>query len=161
MQAGASTVTERLNEYQALRDKAQAMATLLGFQQRDLIQGIDRPNAQAPALLSSGNSSHRLLHSSYRRALRHLGIAHVPLADRSQGWEEEVCSMTPVLALTHQTGVRLAEGGFLLIMIAGVWLVAAQIPSLKYAKARTIVAGLLLALGGLLLIIATHGGGFA
>ena len=68
--------------------------------------------------------------------------------------------MTPVLALTHQTGVRLAEVGFLLIMIAGVWLVAAQIPSLKYAKARTIVAGALLALGGLLLIIATHGGGF-
>jgi hypothetical protein len=68
--------------------------------------------------------------------------------------------VTPVLALTHQTGVRLAEVGFLLIMIAGVWLVAAQIPALKYAKARTIVAGALLALGGLLLIIATHGGGF-
>ena len=50
----AATVTERLNEYQALRDKAQAMATLLGFQQRDLIQGIDRLNAQALALLTGG-----------------------------------------------------------------------------------------------------------
>jgi hypothetical protein len=68
--------------------------------------------------------------------------------------------VTPVLALTHQTGVRLAEVGFLLIMIAGVWLVAAQLPAFKFAQARTIVAGVLLALGGLLLIIATHGGGF-
>jgi hypothetical protein len=49
-----ATVTERLNDYQALRDKAQAMATLLGFQQRDLIQGIDRLNAQALALLTGG-----------------------------------------------------------------------------------------------------------
>ena len=68
--------------------------------------------------------------------------------------------MTPVLALTHQTGVRLAEVGFLLIMITGVWLVAAEIPSFKFARARTIVAGVLLALGGLLLIIAIRGGGF-
>jgi len=65
-----------------------------------------------------------------------------------------------VLALTHQTGVRLAEIGFLLILIAGVWLVAAEIPAFKFARARTIVAGVLLALSGLLLIIATYGGGF-
>jgi len=68
--------------------------------------------------------------------------------------------VTPVLALTHQTGVRLAEVGFLLILIAGVWLVAAEIPSFGFAKARTMVAGVLLALSGLLLIIATRGGGF-
>jgi len=48
-----------------------------------------------------------------------------------------------VLVLTHQTGVRLAEIGFLLILIAGVWLVAAQIPAFKFARARTIVAGVL------------------
>jgi len=65
-----------------------------------------------------------------------------------------------VLVLTHQTGVRLAEIGFLLILIAGVWLVAAQIPAFKFARARTIVAGVLLAISGLLLIIATYGGGF-
>lgn len=68
--------------------------------------------------------------------------------------------MALVLALTHQTGVRLAEVGLLLILIAGVWLVAAEIPAFKLARARTMVAGVLLALSGLLLIIATHGGGF-
>jgi len=69
-------------------------------------------------------------------------------------------SVNLVLALTHQTGVRFAEIGFLLILIAGVWLVAAEIPAFKFARARTIVAGVLLALSGLLLIIATYGGGF-
>jgi uncharacterized membrane protein SirB2 len=71
-----------------------------------------------------------------------------------------VLAVNPVLALTHQTGVRLAEVGFLLILIAGVWLVAAEIPAFKFARARTIVADVLLAMSGLLLIIATHGGGF-
>jgi hypothetical protein len=33
-----------------------------------------------------------------------------------------------LLALTSRTGVRLAEVGFLLIVIAGIWLVVAQIP---------------------------------
>jgi hypothetical protein len=56
--------------------------------------------------------------------------------------------------------VRLAEVGFLLIVIAGVWLAAAQIPQLKLHTARTTVAGLLLATAGLLLIIATHWGHF-
>jgi hypothetical protein len=68
--------------------------------------------------------------------------------------------MSRVLAFAHQTGVRLAEYGFLLIMFAGVWLAAAQIPKLKMGTARTIVAGLALALAGLLLIIATHWGHF-
>ena len=68
--------------------------------------------------------------------------------------------MNPVLAMTHQTGVRFAEVGFLLILIAGVWLVSAEIPALKFARARTIVAGVLLAISGILLIIATRWGGF-
>ena len=68
--------------------------------------------------------------------------------------------MNLVLALTPQTGVKLAEFGFLLILFAGIWLAAAQIPRLKLATARTIVAGLALALAGLLLIIATHWGHF-
>jgi hypothetical protein len=68
--------------------------------------------------------------------------------------------MDPVLALTHQTGIRLAEVGFLLILFAGIWLVAAEIPMFGLSRARTIVAGIALALAGVLLIIATHWGQF-
>ena len=64
------------------------------------------------------------------------------------------------LALAHHTGVRLAEIGFLLILFAGVWLAAAQVPAFRFGTARTIVAGIALALAGLLLIIATHWGHF-
>jgi len=64
------------------------------------------------------------------------------------------------LALAHHTGRRLAEIGFLLILFAGVWLAAAQIPRFKLATARTIVASIALALAGVLLIIATHWGHF-
>jgi hypothetical protein len=65
-----------------------------------------------------------------------------------------------VLALTHHTGIDLAEVGFLLILIAGVWLAAAEIPQLKLGRSRRIVAGTALAIGGVLLIIATHWGSF-
>jgi len=58
--------------------------------------------------------------------------------------------MNVVLALTHQTGRRLAEIGFLFVLFAGVWL----------GTARTIVAGIALAIGGLLLVVATHWGHF-
>ena len=68
--------------------------------------------------------------------------------------------MNLILGLAHQTGVRLAEVGFLLVLFAGVWLIGAQIPQFKLATTRTIVAGAALALGGLLLIIATHWGHF-
>ena len=68
--------------------------------------------------------------------------------------------MSFVLALTHQTGRRLAEIGFLLVLFAGIWLAAAQIPQLKLGTARTIIAGIALAIGGLLLLIATHSGHF-
>jgi hypothetical protein len=57
-------------------------------------------------------------------------------------------------------GSNLAEVGFLLILFAGVWFVAAQIPAFKIPTERTIVAGIALALGGLLLIIATGLGYF-
>jgi hypothetical protein len=56
--------------------------------------------------------------------------------------------------------VILAEVGFLLILVAGLWLVAAQIPALKMGTVRTIVAGCALASAGVLLIIATHWGHF-
>jgi hypothetical protein len=65
-----------------------------------------------------------------------------------------------VLTLAQHTGRRLAEIGFLLILFAGIWLAAAQIPAFKFATARTIVAGIALAVAGLLLIIATHWGHF-
>jgi hypothetical protein len=68
--------------------------------------------------------------------------------------------MNLVLGFARHTGVRLAEVGFLLMLFAGVWLTAAQLPRFKFGAARTIVAGVALAIGGLLLIIATHWGHF-
>lgn len=68
--------------------------------------------------------------------------------------------MNPILGLTHNAGTRLAEVGFLLILFAGCWLVAAQIPRLGLHTVRTVVAGVALALGGALLIVATHWGHF-
>jgi len=66
-----------------------------------------------------------------------------------------------IAAITRHTGIRLAEVGFLLILIAGVWLVFAEIlDPAKWGKFRTIVSGVLLAIAGLLLIIATHCGHF-
>jgi hypothetical protein len=69
--------------------------------------------------------------------------------------------MHPAIALSQHTGTRLAEVGFLLILIAGVWLVAAEIPAFKFAHARKIVAGAALAVAGILLIIAVHSGHFS
>jgi len=68
--------------------------------------------------------------------------------------------MNLMLGFAHHTGTRLAEVGFLLLLFAGVWLAAAQIPLFKFATARTIVAGLALAISGVLLIIAVHWGHF-
>ncbi|MEO6796859.1 MAG: hypothetical protein ABI401_14855 [Candidatus Dormibacter sp.] len=68
--------------------------------------------------------------------------------------------MDTVPGFAHSTGVLLAKVGFLLMLFAGIWLAAAQFPLFKFATARTAVAGIALALGGLLLIIATHWGHF-
>jgi hypothetical protein len=65
-----------------------------------------------------------------------------------------------VVALTAHTGTRLAEVGFLLILIAGVWLVAAELLRDKWRRFRSVVAGAALAIAGVLLIIATHWGQF-
>jgi hypothetical protein len=68
-----------------------------------------------------------------------------------------------VVAITHATGIKLAEVGYLLILIAGVWLVASEMASLgaaKWHKFRMFVAGGCLAASGILLIVATHWGGF-
>ena len=66
-----------------------------------------------------------------------------------------------VLALTRHDGARLAEVGFLLIVLAGVWLiVAVEIPALADTRARTLGAGVLFAISGVLLLVATHWGHF-
>jgi hypothetical protein len=68
--------------------------------------------------------------------------------------------VSPTLAFTHHTGIRLAEVGFLLVLIAGVWLVASNLPQFKWATLRSIVAGIALAIAGVLLIMATRWGHF-
>jgi hypothetical protein len=65
-----------------------------------------------------------------------------------------------ILALTRHNGLRIAEVGFLLMLFAGVWLVASDIPRLGLSRSRGVVAGSALAIGALLLIIATHWGHF-
>ena len=83
------------------------------------------------------------------------------MADRSCMGGGGELPMALVLAFSDQTGVTLAEVGFLLILISGVWLVAAQIPAFKMPTARTILAGIALACGGVLLVVATRRGHFA
>jgi hypothetical protein len=68
--------------------------------------------------------------------------------------------MSLVFGLARHTGVRLAEVGFLLVLIAGIWLAASQLPQLRWRTTRVVVAGLALAVAGILLIIATHWGHF-
>ncbi|HLI51323.1 MAG TPA: hypothetical protein VKU87_05970 [Thermomicrobiaceae bacterium] len=64
--------------------------------------------------------------------------------------------MVPLLALTAHTGARLAEIGFLLVAIAGVWIFAGEVVASRWSRFRLSVAGILLAAAGVLLIIATH-----
>jgi UPF0716 family protein affecting phage T7 exclusion len=68
--------------------------------------------------------------------------------------------MTLAFGIAAHTGVRLAEVGFLLVVIAGVWLAASQLQQFRFGTVRTVVAGVLLAVAGILLIIATHWGHF-
>jgi hypothetical protein len=68
--------------------------------------------------------------------------------------------MSLVLGLTDHTGIRLAEVGFLLIAFAGFWFAAADIAWFRLGKTRSIIAGMALASGAVLLIIATHWGHF-
>ena len=63
-----------------------------------------------------------------------------------------------MLTLNQHATKILAAVSFLLILIAGLWFVASEIPALRMSKARRIVAGIALAIAGILLIIATHWG---
>jgi hypothetical protein len=66
-----------------------------------------------------------------------------------------------MLAISHATGIKLAEVGFLLLVIAGVWSVAAEVlQPVKWRTVRTVEAGAALAAAGVLLIVATHWGHF-
>jgi hypothetical protein len=65
-----------------------------------------------------------------------------------------------IVLMTHHTGRRLAELGFLLVLFAGAWFAAAEVPQFKFASGRSIVGGLALAVAGLLLIVAIHWGHF-
>jgi len=60
--------------------------------------------------------------------------------------------------MSHHTGIKLAEVGFLLMLFAGVWFVVAGLPRFRGRRSRNVVAGAALAVGSLLLIVATHFG---
>jgi hypothetical protein len=74
-----------------------------------------------------------------------------------------------LIAFAHSGSVRVAEVAFLLVLIAGVWIVSGSLTKvdrthtwhgivLASSRFRMVVAGVLLACGGLLLIVATHWG---
>ena len=78
--------------------------------------------------------------------------------------------MSPVLPFAHSTAVRVAEIAFLLFVVAGIWIAAASLTErdawgtrwrfvvMAPKRFRMVVAGLLLATGGVLLIVAAHWG---
>ena len=75
-----------------------------------------------------------------------------------------------LLAFSHSSGVRIAEAAFLLFAIAGLWIASASLTKVNKTHTRSrfiviassrfrmVVAGVLLASGGVLLIVATHWG---
>jgi hypothetical protein len=75
-----------------------------------------------------------------------------------------------LVAFSHATGVKVAEVAFLLFVIAGGWIASASLTKVERthtwlgfivvasSRFRMIVAGALLACGGLLLVIATRWG---
>jgi hypothetical protein len=65
-----------------------------------------------------------------------------------------------LLTISRHTSDRIAEVAFLLILIAGVWLVAAELLPPRWHKVRMVVAGVLFAIAGLLMIIVIHSGHF-
>ena len=77
--------------------------------------------------------------------------------------------MSLTLGFAHPTAVKLAEIAFLLFVIAGVWIASASISHadrwhlakfvvMSPSRFRMTVAGILLAAGGVLLIVAAHWG---
>ena len=69
--------------------------------------------------------------------------------------------MSVLLAMSAGTGRKVAEVGFLLLVIAGIWLAASQFQQPRWGVLRTIVAGVAIAAGGVLLLVAVHWGHFS
>jgi hypothetical protein len=75
-----------------------------------------------------------------------------------------VTGVNLILAISHATGIRIAEVAFLLFVIAGIWTAFGwAMPErldrpFASRRFRMIVAGILIAAAGLLLIISTHFG---
>ena len=66
-----------------------------------------------------------------------------------------------IVAMSAGTGTKVAEVGFLMFVIAGVWFVVSEFDhNPKRVRMRHVVAGTLVAVGGVLLIVATHWGHF-
>jgi len=63
-----------------------------------------------------------------------------------------------LLAISHHATVRLAEIGFLLFLIAGVWMVAAETVAGRWSRFRLSISGVLIAVGSVLLIVGLHWG---
>jgi hypothetical protein len=66
--------------------------------------------------------------------------------------------MSLILTINRATSARIAEIAYLLILIAGIWMVVAELTKLKLHTVRMVVAGIALGAAGLLLLIATHWG---
>lgn len=72
--------------------------------------------------------------------------------------------MGPFLAFSHNASVTVAEVAFLLVLIAGIWIAFGWLVESKRdsrfrgVRFRMVVAGLLIAVAGLLLIIASRWG---
>ena len=66
-----------------------------------------------------------------------------------------------MLALTHESGRRLAEVASLLIVIAGIWLIVAEVSGERFKTFRLTVVGAALAVADTLFIIAIRSAGFA
>jgi len=65
--------------------------------------------------------------------------------------------MFTVLAITARNADRISEFGFLLIALAGaIWAVTGIWPMSHQNRSGKVLSGLALAVGGVLLIIATH-----
>lgn len=63
-----------------------------------------------------------------------------------------------LLTISHKSSVRIAEVAFLLILIAGIWMVVAELMPQQFHKLRLVVAGIAFAASGILLLVATHWG---